>query len=65
MSKLTFENILDRDGILVYKTKGVSMRPLLRQDRDLVVIEKKIRRQGLNVLMLRFIKEESSMFFTG
>lgn len=41
MSKFTFENILDRDGILVYKTKGVSMRPLLRQDRDLVVIEKK------------------------
>ena len=41
MSKFTFENILDRDGILVYKTKGVSTRPLLRQDRDLVVIEKK------------------------
>ena len=55
MSKLTFENILDRDGILVYKTKGVT----------LLLLKKKIRRQGLNVLMLRFIKEESSMFFTG
>ena len=36
----TFEEILDRDGILVYKTKGVSMLPMLRQNRDLVMIEK-------------------------
>ena len=35
----TFEDILARDGRLVYKTKGVSMLPLLHQERDLVVIE--------------------------
>ncbi len=34
----TFEEILARDGTLVYKTCGQSMEPLLRQDRDLVVI---------------------------
>ena len=34
----TFEDILARDGILVYKTRGVSMEPMLRQNRDLVVI---------------------------
>ncbi len=34
-----FEERLTRDGKLVYKTHGSSMRPLLRQDRDLVVIE--------------------------
>ena len=34
----TFEEILARDGMLVYKTKGVSMRPMLRQNRDLVII---------------------------
>ena len=34
----TFEEILARDGTLVYKTRGRSMEPLLRQDRDLVVI---------------------------
>ena len=36
MSK--FEEILEKDGILVYKTRGVSMEPMLRQERDLVVI---------------------------
>ncbi len=34
----SFEEILARDGSLVYKTHGQSMEPLLRQDRDLVVI---------------------------
>ena len=35
---MTFENLLARDGYLVYKTRGVSMEPMLRQNRDLVVI---------------------------
>ncbi|MBQ3703022.1 MAG: S24/S26 family peptidase [Oscillospiraceae bacterium] len=35
----TFEELLARDGRLVYKTKGTSMEPMLRQNRDLVVIE--------------------------
>ena len=38
-----FEEILDRDGVLVYKVRGVSMLPMLRQDRDLVVISKQDR----------------------
>ncbi len=33
-----FEELLARDGCLVYRTRGVSMEPMLRQDRDLVVI---------------------------
>ena len=33
-----FEDLLERDGHLVYKTKGVSMQPMLKQDRDLVII---------------------------
>ncbi len=35
----TFEDILACDGRLVYKTRGVSMEPMLRQNRDLVEIE--------------------------
>ena len=35
----TFEDLLARDGKLVYKTRGVSMEPMLRQNRDLVVIQ--------------------------
>ena len=34
-----FEDLLAKDGRLVYKTKGTSMEPMLRQDRDLVIIE--------------------------
>ena len=37
----TFEDLLEQDGRLVYKTKGSSMRPLLHENRDLVVILKK------------------------
>ena len=34
-----FEELLARDGKLVYKTKGTSMEPMLRQNRDLVFVE--------------------------
>lgn len=35
----SFEDLLRSDGKLVYKTKGRSMEPMLRQNRDLVIIE--------------------------
>ncbi len=38
---LSFEQVLARDGRLVYTNKGVSMLPLLREGRDLMVIERK------------------------
>ena len=34
----SFEEILARDGRLVYKTRGTSMLPMLHQNRDVVVI---------------------------
>ena len=34
-----FEDLLQKDGRLVYKTKGTSMEPMLRQNRDLVIVE--------------------------
>ena len=37
----SFEEELEQNGTLVFTNKGVSMMPLLRQDRDLLVIEKK------------------------
>ncbi len=36
---MTFEELLGRDGKLIYRIRGRSMRPMLRQDRDLVIIE--------------------------
>lgn len=35
-----FEDVLARDGRLVYTTMGVSMLPMLREKRDLVVVER-------------------------
>ena len=37
---MKFEDVIEHDGKLVYTNVGDSMAPLIRQDRDLVVIEK-------------------------
>lgn len=34
-----FETVLERDGRLVFKTRGTSMKPMLREGRDIVIIE--------------------------
>ena len=36
---LTIEELLSRDGKIVYKAKGRNMLPMLRHDHDLVLIE--------------------------
>ena len=38
---LSFDEVLERDGQLVFTNKGVSMMPLLRADRDLMIIDRK------------------------
>ena len=40
MSKSTFEEIIERDGKLLYTNKGDSMMPLIREGCDILVIEK-------------------------
>jgi len=42
--KSTFEEVLTKDGYLVYTTRGRSMEPLLRQNRDLVILRPKAAR---------------------
>ena len=37
---VSFEEELERSGRLVYTNVGVSMRPLIKQDRDILIIEK-------------------------
>ena len=37
----SFEEELEQNGTLVFPNKGTSMMPLLRQNRDLMVIEKR------------------------
>ena len=38
VTKSSFEEVLARDGVLVYRTRGVSMEPMLREGRDVVTI---------------------------
>lgn len=36
----SFERAIERDGKLIYKSRGSSMLPLIREGRDLLIIEK-------------------------
>ncbi len=38
---VTFEELLEKDGIFLYTNMGCSMMPLLRQKRDIIEIKKK------------------------
>ena len=40
MSKSTFEKEIERTGKLIYTNLGDSMMPIIRQNRDLLIIEK-------------------------
>ena len=37
---ISFEDELEKSGKLVYTTVGISMRPLIKQDRDISIISK-------------------------
>ena len=41
IEQTTFEELLEKNGYLVYSTVGLSMMPLLRQRRDIVEIRAK------------------------
>jgi hypothetical protein len=41
MNNSSFEEYLEAHGSLTYRSTGSSMRPLLRQDRDLFIVRKK------------------------
>ncbi|MGN1481193.1 S24/S26 family peptidase [Porcipelethomonas sp.] len=44
MNKSTFEDEIQRTGRLIYTNVGDSMMPLIRQGKDLVIIEKAVGR---------------------
>ena len=41
MNKITFEDYLQEYGVLIYKNKGNSMRPMLKENRDLFTVARK------------------------
>ena len=58
-----FEDILSGDGKLVYRTKGISMEPMLRQNRDLVII--RVPDSRLKNMMWRCTGGGGVIFSTG
>ncbi len=38
---MTYEEFLDKNGSLTYRFRGISMKPMLRQDKDLFTVVKK------------------------
>ncbi len=55
----TFESLLARDGWLVYKTRGISMQPMLHENRDLVIIS--VPKAVFSHMMSPFIAAEVHM----
>ena len=41
---ISFEEMLEKEGVLVYTNVGVSMMPLLRQRKDIIEIRRKMER---------------------
>lgn len=52
MTRMSFEGILARDGVLIYPNVGDSMRPMIRQGRDLLVIRRLERKPVRNDIVL-------------
>lgn len=69
---MTFEEILARDGTLVYKTKGKSMQPMLKENRDLVTVtvphgrlqpyDVALYRRGKNCVLHRVIRVKADHY---
>lgn len=60
MSKSSFEEELDKKGILVYTNKGNSMYPLIRQGKDVLIIKKTNR--GLKKMDVPLYKRKSGQY---
>lgn len=57
----TFEDILNQDGVLMYRNKGDSMMPLLREGRDLMIISKKTSKR-LSVMDIPLFKRRNGQY---
>ncbi len=41
MNKTTYEQELEKNGVLIYTTVGMSMRPFLRSGEDMIILERR------------------------
>ena len=52
MSMMSFEEILERDGMFIYTNVGDSMLPRIRQGQDLLMIKKRVNKPKKNDVIL-------------
>lgn len=57
----TFEEILEHDGVLMYRNVGDSMMPLLRQNKDLMIIIRKTGKR-LSVMDVPLFKRKDGKY---
>lgn len=58
----TFEEVLEKNGTLVYTNVGDSMMPLLREGRDLMVIRRKPKGKRLSWLDIPLYRRDSGQY---
>ena len=61
MPTFNFEDILERDGQLVYTNTGNSMMPLLREHRDILIINRKTDKR-LRILDCPLFKRDDGKY---
>ncbi len=57
----SFEEILEHDGVLMYRNVGDSMMPLLRQNQDLMIITRKTDKR-LSVMDVPLFKRKDGKY---
>lgn len=57
ISHYTIEDFLNTEGVILYKVVGKSMEPMLRPNRDLVLIQKKETLKKYQKTTLYFINQ--------
>ena len=62
MQKSTFEQELEKNGKLIYVNKGDSMMPLIRQGRDLLIIEKPPKKRRLRKYDVPLYRRDSGQY---
>lgn len=55
---IRLEELLEKEGVIVYKTQGFSMKPMLKENRDVVVI--KPAKERLKPMDVAFYKRGES-----
>lgn len=61
MSGKTYEEVLEENGTLYWKVKGVSMLPMIREGRDIIIVTKRTKERLKKYDVVLFRRKEATM----